>query len=294
MTGSAYTMADFASGNNPGIRNEVIEAGIKLLYNEKLGAKELLRNAKLTSSITTTVEEEGKQGGIDWLTEGGTFPELDFAFKKSTRAVKPYGYKFTVTREQVLDDHVDEIKVMIDRAANTLRKWEDNIIFNRIMTASTINTGAASAYWSGDSADPITDIGAAIDAVTDATDGTEPDTIVLSNKAFQYLTAQDVIKNANYNRADPQGYAISGELGKVMGLKVVKNNNVDPSSEGKCLILKAKDIGTWEERESFRTMSTPGLSLGRPDIDAIYYGMARADANIKFPKLGYVMTGLWS
>ena len=107
MTLSPYAFAEFRHGNNPALMHEVVEAAIKLKYTENLSAKSLLNTATLPSSITSTIVEEAVRGDVQWLTEAGTLPTIQGAFSRETRSLKPYGYQFEITEEQVMDGHTD-------------------------------------------------------------------------------------------------------------------------------------------------------------------------------------------
>lgn len=298
MTLSPYAFAEFRHGNNPALMHEVVEAAIKLKYTENLSAKSLLNTATLPSSITSTIVEEAVRGDVQWLTEAGTLPTIQGAFSRETRSLKPYGYQFEITEEQVMDGHTDEVKTLINRGVHALRKFEDTLIFKRIMDASSINTLAAARPWdvaTGSSAgDPVKDLADAVKAINEATEGFEPDTLVVSGKTYTYLCAYDFVKNTLYNTADKDGFIHTGKLPTLMGMKVMKNNNIDPLDSGKCLVLKSGDIGTWEERIPLKTKSVDGATLGKPLLDSVTYSYAKADANIKYPKLGCIITGLYT
>ncbi|PKG32409.1 hypothetical protein [Methanoregula sp.] len=298
MVGSAYKDKDLSASNNPLTSPEVIEAAIKLAYHKNLIGRKLLGYQNLSISTVSTIEEADTVGDVDWLSENGALPKLDFAFVKGTKRVRPYGGWFEVTEEQQEDNLEDEIRVMINNTAYAMSYFEDLVIYNDIINATGINSIDATHPWDvstgADAGVPLKDLQKAKRTVSAATKGQKPDTIVISELTFEYLTAFDAIKNRLYNTQGADGYVVTGQVPTLLGMVVVQDDAVDPNDTGQCLVFKQKDIGVWQERYAIRTKSIPGSNLGKDQIAFKYTAKAKGEPNIKFPKLGCIINDLFT
>ncbi len=298
MSGAAYTTKDLSASNNPLVSPEVIETGIKLAYQKNTIGKTLLGYQPITVSTVATVEEGDTSGEVDWLSENGSLPKLDFNFIKGTKRVRPYGCWFEVTEEQQEDNQEDEIAVMVKNAAYAMTYFEDLMIYYDIIHADGLNTLDAAHPWdvsSGSSAgDPLFDLQTAKRKVSSATKGQKPDTIVMSELTFGYLTAFDAIKNRLYNTQGPDGYVVTGSVPTILGMTIIQDDAVDPTDIGQLLMFKKKDIGVWQERYALRTKSIPGSTLGKDQVAFKYTAKAKGEPNIKFPKLGCIVNDLYT
>jgi len=299
MVGSAYTTKDLSASNNPLTTPETIEAAIKLQYHKNLIGRNLLGYQKIETSTTSTIEEGDTQGDIDWLSENGSLPKMDFTFVKGTKRVRPYGGYFEVTEEQQMDQLVDEIRVMVNNVAYSMAYFEDLVIFNDIISATGINSIDAKKPWdvaTGSTAgDPAFDVGKAKRAIKVATKYTQrADTILMSSLTIQYMTAFDYIKSRLYNTQGADGYIVTGVVPTFQGLVVVEDDAIDPNDEGRALVFKQKDIGIWQERFGITTKSIPGELLGKDMIAFKSTAKAKGEPNIKFPKLGCIIEGLYT
>lgn len=298
MTGAAYTLKDFSLSNNPDIAPEVVEAAIKLQYRKRLKGRTLLGHKTLTVSTTSTIEEDETTGEINWLSENGSLPKMDFSFVKGTKRVRPYGGYFEVSEEQQEDGMSDEIRVMINNVAYAMAYFEDLLVYDDIINAPGINSIDATNPWdvaTGTSAgDPADDIQRAKAAIRQVTKGWEADTIVLSELAVAKLTKFDWFRNRLYNAYDSQGFLITGKIPPILGLNPLIDDAIDPLNEGRALVCKAVDIGVWEERKAITTRHIPGYLLGKDNVAFKYTAKAKGEPNIKQPKLGCIINGLFS
>lgn len=297
MTGAAYTNKDFSLSNNPDIAPEVVEAAIKLQYRKQLKGRNLLDYKPLTVSTTTTIEEDETSGEVNWLSENGGLPKLDFTFVKSVKRVRPYGGYFEVSEEQQEDGASDEIRVMVNNVAYSQAYFEDLLVYYDIINAPGINSIDAANPWdvitgasAGDPPDDIQHAKAVIRQVTKM----EADTIVLSELAVAKLTKYDWFRNRLYNAYDAQGYLITARLPPILGLNPFIDDAIDPANEGRALVCKAVDIGIWEERKAITTRNIPGYLLGKDNVAFKYTAKAKGEPNIKQPKLGCIINGLFS
>ena len=298
MTGAAYSTKDLSASNNPLTTPEVVEAGIKLAYQKSVIAKTLLGYQGIDVSTVSTVEEGDTIGDVDWLSENGALPKLDFQFLKGTKRVRPYGGWFEVTEEQQEDQMVDEISVMIKNCAYAMAYFEDLVIYNDIINANGLNTIDAKHPWdvsAGASAgDPLFDLQKAKRYVSSATKGQKPDVIVMSELTFGYLSAFDAIKNRLYNTQGADGYVVTGSIPTLLGMAIIQDDAVDPTDVGQCLVFKRKDIGIWQERYPLRTKNIPGSNYGKDQVAFKYTAKAKGEPNIKFPKLGCIINDLFT
>lgn len=298
MVGSAYSQKDLSASNNPLITPEVIETAIKLQYQKNMIGRSLLGYQNIEVSTVSVVEEGDTLGDVDWLSENGALPKMDFTFLKGTKRVRPYGAWFEVTEEQQEDNQEDEIRVMVKNTAYAIAYFEDLVIYNDIINATGLNTIDAAHPWdvsSGASAgDPLFDLQKAKRTVSAATKGQKPDVIVMSELTFGYLAAFDAIKNRLYNTQGADGYVVTGSVPTLLGMGIIQDDAVDPNDTGQCLVFKRKDIGVWQERYALRTKSIPGSSYGKDQIAFKYTAKAKGEPNIKFPKLGCIINDLFT
>jgi len=299
MVGAAYKEKDLSASNNPLISPEVVESAIKLQYQKNFIGRTLLGYQPIDVSTVSTVEESDTSGDIDWLSENGALPKLDFTFLKGTKRVRPYGGWFEVTEEQQEDNAEDEIRVMINNVAYAMSYFEDLVIFSDIISANGISSIDATKPWDlsagANAGDPASDVGRAKRAVKTATKFAQrADTILMSSLTIEYLSAFDYIKSRLYNTQGPDGYIVTGVVQTFMGLIVVEDDAIDPDDDGRALVFKKKDIGVWQERYAIRTKSIPGSTLGKDQVAFKYTAKAKGEPNIKFPKLGCVINDLYT
>ncbi len=298
MTGAAYTKQDFALSNNPQVAPEVVEAAVKLQYKKNLIGRNLLGFQSIPVSTVSTNEEGDTVGDITWLSESGGLPKLDFTFVRGTKKVRPYGGYFEVSTEQAQDGYEDEVRTMAKNLSYAMSYFEDLTVWDDVTTAAGIGAIDAKNPWdvnAGSSAgDPLYDVQKAIRTVSTATKGQKPDTIVMSELTFGYLSAFDVIKNRLYNTQGKDGYVVTGEVPTLLGRRVVLDDAVDPSDVGQLVVMKAKDIGTWQERFPIVTETIKGSLLGKDNVAYKLTAQAKGEPNIKFPKLGCVVSGLYT
>jgi len=298
MTGAAYTKRDFALSNNPQVAPEIVEAAIKLQYKKNLIGKNLLGFQSIPVSTVSTNEEGETEGDVNWLSESGSLPQLDFTFTRGTKRVRPYGGYFEVTEEQVEDGLEDEVRTMAKNLSYTMAYFEDLMVWNDITTAPGVLAVDAKKPWdvsSGtDAGDPLYDIQAAIRKISGATKRQKPDVIIMSELTFGYLTGFDVIKSRLYNTQGKDGYAVTGEVPTLLGKRVIIDDAVDPLDVGQLVVMKAKDVGVWQERYPLRTRSIEGALLGKDNIAYKLTAKAKGEPNIKHPELACLIQGIYT
>ena len=295
MTGAVYTKKDFDLSNNPQVTPEIVEAAIKLQYRKNLIGKNLLGFQSIPVSTVSTNEEGETEGDVNWLSESGSLPKLDFTFTRGTKRVRPYGGYFEVTEEQVEDGLEDEIRT---RSRTLPTPWPtEDLMAERhhhrqgVLTVDAKNQGCG---FRTDAGDPLYDIQAAIRMISGATKRQKPDTIIMSELTFGYLTGFDVIKNRLYNTQGKDGYTVTGEVPTLLGKRVIIDDAVDPLDVGQVVVMKAKDVGVWQERYPLRTRSIEGALLGKDNIAYKITAKAKGEPNIKHPELACLIQGIYS
>ncbi len=299
MTGTPYSMKDFSLGDNPALRPEVVEAAIQLKYKEQFIGRNLLGLNPVKTSNISTIREEASKGEVIWLSsEKAGLPYIDTAFLKGTRRVEAYGAKFEVSREEQEEGHKDEVNVKIANLTHAIASFEDARIFSEILGSSSLNSIEATRPWdvvSGETAgNPIKDLQSSRSAIKTATVANRiPDTVVISEATFGYLTGYDFMKNTLYN-THSGGFINTAKIPPLMNMQVVICDAIDPNDEGQALALKAKEIGLWEERWKLETWNKTGKDLDKPLVAFEYNAMAKGDANIKHAELGCLITDLYT
>lgn len=298
MTGAAYSTKDFALSNNPDVTPEVIEASVKLQYKKNLIGRNLLGYQGISVSTVSTNEEDKTEGDVNWLSESGSLPKLDFSFVRGTKRVRPYGGYFEVTEEQVEDGLEDEIRVMVNNTSFTMAYFEDLMVWNDIINATGVGAIEARYPWdvaTGEGAGvPLSDIQKGKRTISTATKGQKANCIVMSELSFGYLTEFDVIKSRLYNTQGKDGYVVTGEVPTILGLDIVQDDAVDPNDEGRAVVMRAKDIGIWQERKPITTRTIDGAYYGKDQIAYKLIAKAKGEPNIKYPKLACIIESLFT
>ncbi|MDD3039020.1 encapsulin [Bacteroides sp.] len=281
---------DFAYNDTPALHPDIIVARVKQVYEAALIGRQLLDIENVLGDSVSWIEEGDISGGVDWITEEGGFPKIDFRYTKKSKVIRPYGTFFDITDTE---RRLARLKTVDRKLARTIRKmrvFEDHMIFNDILTHDGITSFAASNWHQTtgeDKGDPVDDLERAKREMRDLC-GVEPDICIMTSQMHQYLTRFDYIRNSLY-RSDK--FLDSGNFQSLTGVPLVINNAVDPTGEnGTVLLVKKKEFGYMAQTLPILTPSIDGLSLSNPMIDRRYFAYAQAEPVIDNPEMVVKMT----
>lgn len=278
--------------DSPALHPDVVVYRIKEVYEQTLYGRQLLGSEKVQGDSVSYIKEGDISNSVDWLTEEGGFPKIDFEYSKESKVIRPYGSFFDITVQEREWARINTVKRKIDRAVRQLREFEDAMIYYDLLNASDLGTFDGSNWTdtTGTGAgNPLSDIEKARKTIKNATDGVKPDTMVISTQTYEYLTGFDIIRNKLYYNGN---YANTGEIGKFAGLNIIVDDAVSPNDEIQALILKTKDIGFMAESVPLKTPSVDGLMLSNPMVDRRYFVYAQAEPVIDNAEMGVLITGL--
>lgn len=281
---------DLSYGDAPALHPDVIVTRVKEVYDQTLIGRKLLKSEQIPTDSVSYIVEGDIVGSVDFITEEGGFPKIDFQYSKRAKVVRPYGSYFDVTMQERKWARIPTVSRKISRAVRQVRKFEDDIIFHDIINAPEKNTFDGSDWTDTTSGDPVADLEKAKRLIRDATDGMEPDIVLMSSQMFENITKFDTVRNALYHSAR---YVEKGQLQQLCGLNIVINNQIDPNSDQHhALVLKTGELGYMAESISLQTPSVEGLLLSNPMIDRRYFIYAQSEPVIDTPESCCLVTGL--
>lgn len=281
---------DFNYSDVPALHPEIVVARSKQVYETALTGRSLIGYENAGSDAIAYIKEGSISGGVDWLSEEGGFPKIDFDFSKASEVIKPYGHYFDITFMERKYSRIHSVGRKISRSVRLLRKFEDELIYNKILAASGIGTVDGTAWDDVDSGTPVKDIEAARQVIINATDGDKPNTIVMSSATYEDLTSFDIIRNKLYYGNG--NYVKTGELGTLAGLEIMIENRIDPDDEGQALVCRKGELGFWASMLDLQTPNVAGLMLSNPLLDRRYFCYAAGTPIIDAPEMGCIISGL--
>ncbi len=289
--GAVFGQQDLSYNDNPALRPDVIRARVKQAYEKTLIGRSLMPVEPQESDAVSWIEEGDIQGSVDWITEKGGFPQTDSDYTKKSRPIRPYGVQFDVTLLERRLSRITTVGRRIERNAFNMRRFEDDLIFNRILNATGVNTFNGTDWQDTTDGDPVGDMEKSKRLIADETEGGEATDIIVSNIMYERLTKHDVVRNNNYLQA---AVVQTGVIPGLAGLNIIKDNAVDPLDAGVAVVLRRAGFGFIGETIPLTTVSTPGQMLGNPMIDARHFNFAMGEPVVDAAEFITIMTGLKS
>jgi hypothetical protein len=192
-----------------------------------------LTDQKFIADVLLTGRIQASGGGIayqqaesiyadrdaDIVTAGAEFPRGMAGTGPSQLATpSKYGQDIPITDESIGRQGLDPVNRALLKASNRVVKVVDTLALAAIASAVT-QTQAATAVWSGASADPLTDALLAAAQIDDLADGFSADTIVVTATLYARLVGnQKVI--AGLARESSSSVTSTGEVQRIAGLVV--------------------------------------------------------------------------
>lgn len=305
MTGAAYTEQDFDyAGAQIHLTPEVIDARIKQIWQKEFKGARLLGFQGNMPPTIQKVKEEGFQGEVDWLSEKGGYNQTDMKWTKIPKVIRPYGVSFDILTEEFKYQQLSTIARKIALNTYMMVKFEDAVIYNDILASIPETSTVPGSDWTitkdatGVTAgDPIADFGKGRRIVRRATKGAvTPDTIVMSEMAFEYLGKFDKIQNRLYY-APPGaegGYVRTAQIPMLMGMEVMLDDQVDPLDTGRVALgKKGPMLGYLAEVEPLSTLYAEGRAAFHPEIQWRYWERARREPIIEGGETWVLLEGIF-
>lgn len=158
-------------------------------------------------------------------------------------AIQKWGQKVLLTDEEIARNAYSG--AALDRALrkviNSIIKQVDSIAMSAIASAVT-NSTAVVANWetSPSTAKPLTDLLLAVSNIRSANLGYNPDTVVLSDKAYVYLMTNDAVAQIRAREVS-NNPVYTGYIDNVGGLKVLVTPNLPVATQA--LVLDSQALG---------------------------------------------------
>ena len=287
--GPAFSQQDLSYKDSPALRPDVIRARIKQVYEKNLIGRTLMPVEPQDSDVVSWLKEGDIVGNVDWITEKGGFKMMDSDYTKQGKPIRPYGVQLDVTLMDRRLSRVQTVGRRIERMVNAMRRFEDDLIFNRIINATAANTFDGTDWTDLVNGDPIGDLEKAKRLVSDATEGGVTDVFVLSNIMYERLTKFDVVRNNNYLQAQ---VVQTGIIPGLAGMAIIKDNAIDPNDDGVIGVMRRGAFGFIGETIPLTTVATTGQMLGNPMIDARHSSFQMAEPVVDAGEFITIVTGL--
>jgi hypothetical protein len=159
-------------------------------------------------------------------------------------AIAKWGQKVLLTDEEVARNAYAGAAVdrALQKVVNSIIKQVDLIAMSAIGSAITATAATAGAWDHATPATraPLTDILLAIQAIEDLNLGYQPDTLVVSPKAYTYLMLNDAIAQLRKREASDNP-VYTGQIETVAGLTVIKTPNLPVTTTA--IVLDSKQLG---------------------------------------------------
>lgn len=172
-------------------------------------------------------------------------------------AIQKWGQKVLLTDEEIERNAYAGAAVdrSMQKVLNSIIKQVDTVAMSAVAAGITATTGALVSWETVATAKPLTDILLAISKIRELNLGYEPDTLLLSDKAYVYLMVNDAVAQLRKREAS-ENPVYSGEIETVAGLKVLVSPNLPAATVA--TVLDSKSLGGMADEMD----GAPGYSMG--------------------------------
>jgi hypothetical protein len=213
-------------------------------------------------------------------------------------AIVKWGQKVLLTDEEIARNAY--AGAASDRAlrkvVNSIIKQVDTVAMSAVASAITATTGALVSWETVATAKPLTDILLAVSKIRELNLGYEPDTLLVSDKAYVYLMVNDAVSQLRKREASDNP-VYTGEVEKIAGLTVLVTPNLPAATVATVLDSKALG-GMADEMDGAPGYAVSDLavqvkSIRKDGQDAWdLQGRRKTVPFIQEPGAGYEITGV--
>lgn len=154
--------------------------------------------------------------------------------------VTKWGQDVPVTDEHVRRFRGDAVQRALTKISNFMIKQVDTVALAAIAAAVTA-TQAASAVWTGASANILLDIELAVAKVTALDNGYEPDTLATTDEGYARIIADSKIISG-LTREGVNSPTLTGDVPMIGGLRILATNNLPTGV--KALVVDSAQLGS--------------------------------------------------
>ena len=142
-------------------------------------------------------------------------------------AIAKWGQKVMLTDEEIARNAYAGAAVdrTLQKVVNSVIKQVDTIAMSAVASAITATTGALVSWETVATAKPLTDILLAISKIRELNMGYNPDTLLVSDKAYVYLIVNNAVAQLR-KRETTENPVYSGEIETVAGLRIIVTPNL--------------------------------------------------------------------
>lgn len=157
-------------------------------------------------------------------------------------AIQKWGQKVKLTDEEIARNAFGGSAVdrALQKVVNSIIKQVDTITMSAVASAITATTGALVSWETVATATPLTDILLAKSKITELNLGYNPDTLVLSDKAYVYLMANEIVSNLR-QRETTNNPVYTGEIETIAGLTILVTPNLPTPTTA--IVLDSTQLG---------------------------------------------------
>jgi hypothetical protein len=157
-------------------------------------------------------------------------------------AIQKWGQKVLLTDEEIIRNAYagSAIDRSLRKVINSIIKQVDSIAMSAVASAITQTAAAATSWETVATAKPLTDILLAKSAIQQLNLGYNPDTLVVSDKAYVYLMVNDAVAQLRQREATSNP-VYTGQIENVAGLNIIVTPNLPVATTA--IVLDSKVLG---------------------------------------------------
>jgi hypothetical protein len=215
-------------------------------------------------------------------------------------AIQKWGQKVQLTDEEIARNAFGGSAVdrALQKVVNSIIKQVDTITMSAVASAITATTGALVSWETVATAKPLTDILLAKSKITELNLGYRPDTLLLSDKAYVYLMANEIVANLR-QRETTNNPVYTGEIETIAGLTVLVTPNLPTPTTA--IVLDSTQLGGMADEMdgapgySVADLAVQVKSIRKDDQDAWdLQGRRKTVPLVQEPGAGYEITAVVS
>jgi hypothetical protein len=233
------------------------------------------------------------------VSAGSEYPYGDFPTGTGAiAAVQKWGQKAKLTDEEIARNAYAGAAVdrTLRKVVNSVIKQVDSVAMSAVGSAITATAAAAVSWETVATAKPLTDILLAKSQITGLNLGYNPDTLLVSDKAYVYLMVNDAVA-ALRQRESTDNPVYTGEIETVAGLVVLVSPNLPVATTA--YVLDSTQLGGMaDEMDGAPGYAVSDLgvevkSIRRDDLDAWdLQGRRKTVPVVQEPGAGYAITAV--
>lgn len=236
---------------------------------------------------------------VEAVSAGSEYPYANLPTgTAAVAAISKWGQKVLLTDEEIARNAYGQAAIdrSLRKVVNSIIKQVDAVAMSAVAAAITATAGATVLWETVATAKPLTDILLAISKIRELNLGYEPDTILLSDKAYVYLMVNPDVALLRKREAS-ENPVYTGEIETIAGLKVLVSPNLPAATVATVLDSKALG-GMADEMDgapgySIADLAVQVKSIRKDSQDAWdLQGRRKTVPFVQEPGAGYEITGV--